>query len=38
MKIRFLTDADLNHDVVKGILRREPRIDFRPPLRGNFAA
>ena len=29
MKIRFLADADLNHDVVKGVLRREPGIDFR---------
>jgi hypothetical protein len=29
MKIRFLADADLNHDVVKGVLRREPEIDFR---------
>ena len=29
MKIRFLADADLNLDVVKGVLRREPGIDFR---------
>ena len=29
MKLRFLADADLNHDVVKGVLRREPGIDFR---------
>jgi predicted nuclease of predicted toxin-antitoxin system len=29
MKIRFLADADLNHDVVKDVLRREPAIDFR---------
>ena len=29
MKIRFLADADLNHDVVKGVLRCEPGIDFR---------
>ncbi len=29
MKTRFLADADLNHDVVKGILRRAPGIDFR---------
>jgi hypothetical protein len=28
MKIRFPADADLNHDVVKGVLRREPGIDF----------
>jgi hypothetical protein len=29
MKITFLADADLNHDVVKGVLRREHGIDFR---------
>ncbi len=29
MKIRFLADADLNQDVVKGVLRRAPGIDFR---------
>ena len=29
MKITFLADADLNHDVVKGVLRREPEVDFR---------
>jgi hypothetical protein len=36
MKIRFLADADLNHDVVKGILRREPRIDFRTAAAGEL--
>lgn len=29
MKLRFLADADFNHDVVNGLLRREPGIDFR---------
>ena len=29
MKIRFQADADLNEDMVVGILRREPRVDFR---------
>ena len=45
MKIRFLADADLNHanadlnhDVVKGVLRREPGIDFRTAVGGGFAA
>jgi predicted nuclease of predicted toxin-antitoxin system len=32
MKARFLADADLNQDIVKGVLRREPGIDFRVPL------
>ena len=32
MRIRFLADADLNQDVVKGVLRREPGIDFRTAL------
>src|SRR5262249_4244760 len=29
MKLKFLADADLNQDVVKGVLRREPAIDFQ---------
>jgi len=29
MTIRFVADADLNADIVKGVLRREPAIDFR---------
>lgn len=29
MKIRFQADADLSEDIVTGIVRREPRIDFR---------
>lgn len=29
MKLRFQADADLNEDIVKGVLRREPEVDFR---------
>lgn len=29
MKVRFQADADLNEDIVTGILRRESRIDFQ---------
>jgi len=29
VKIRFQAEADLNEDIVAGILRREPRVDFR---------
>lgn len=29
MKIRFQADADIDPDIRKGILRREPSIDFR---------
>jgi hypothetical protein len=29
VKIRFQADADLNEDIVAGILRREPRVDFQ---------
>jgi Domain of unknown function (DUF5615) len=29
VKIRFQADADLNEDIVTGVLRREPRVDFR---------
>lgn len=29
MKVRFQADADFNEDIVKGVLRREPRVDFR---------
>lgn len=30
MKIRFQADADVDPDIRKGLLRREPSIDFRP--------
>jgi hypothetical protein len=36
MKARFLADADLNHDIVKGVLRREPGIDFRVAIGGEL--
>ena len=29
MKIRYQADADLNMDIVAGVLRREPQIDFQ---------
>jgi uncharacterized protein DUF5615 len=29
MSVRFQADADLNHVIVKGTLRREPSIDFQ---------
>lgn len=29
MKIRFQADADFNEDIVAGVLRREPRVDFQ---------
>lgn len=30
MKIRFQADADIDPDIRKGLLRREPSVDFRP--------
>ena len=30
MKIRFQADADIDPDIRKGLLRREPSIDFQP--------
>jgi hypothetical protein len=29
VKVRFQADADLNEDIVTGVLRREPQVDFR---------
>ena len=29
MKVRFQADADLNEDIVTGVQRREPEIDFQ---------
>jgi hypothetical protein len=29
MRVRFQADADLNHIIVKAMLRREPSIDFQ---------
>ena len=31
MKVRFLADANLDQDIVAGLLRREPEIDFELP-------
>ena len=28
MKVRFQADADLNENIAKGVLRRQPQIDF----------
>jgi len=30
LKIRFQADADIDPDIRKGLLRREPSIDFQP--------
>jgi len=37
MKIRFQADADLNEDIVSGILRRAPEIDFKTASEANLA-
>ena len=29
MKVRFQADADLNEDIVSGVVRRAPGVDFR---------
>jgi hypothetical protein len=29
VKVRFQADADLNEDIVTGVLRREPEVDFQ---------
>jgi hypothetical protein len=36
MKIRFQADADLNEDIVTGILRRQPAIDFQTATTAGF--
>lgn len=38
MKIRFQADADLNEDIVSGVLRREPGIDFQSAGEASFFA
>jgi hypothetical protein len=30
-RVRFLADANLDQDIIAGILRREPRVDFELP-------
>lgn len=37
MKIRFQADADLNEDIVSGILRRAPEIDFKTASEASLA-
>jgi hypothetical protein len=36
MKIKFQADADLNDDIVKGIKRRVPEIDFQSAIDAGF--
>lgn len=36
MRVRFQADADLNEDIVKGVLRREPGVDFRTATESNL--
>ena len=36
MKVRFQADADLNAEIVAGVLRREPSIDFQTADEANF--
>jgi len=38
VKVRFQADADLNEDIVKGVLRREPSVDFRTATVAAFEA
>lgn len=37
MEIRFQADADLNHAIVLGVVRREPSIDFRSAVAAELA-
>jgi hypothetical protein len=30
VKVSFQADADLNENIVRGVVRREPRLTFRP--------
>ena len=36
MKVRYQADADFNEDIVNGILRRIPEIDFKTATRANL--
>lgn len=38
MKIRFQADADLDEDIVTGVRRREPSLDFQTALEGQLEA
>jgi hypothetical protein len=31
LRVRFLADANLDQDIVGGVLRREPDVDFELP-------
>ena len=37
MKIRFQADADLNEDIVSGVVRRHPEIDFQTATEGGLS-
>lgn len=36
MKVRFQADADLNEDIVAGVVRREPGVDFQTAEEANL--
>lgn len=36
MKTRFQADANLNDDIVRGVLRRVPQIDFQTALEADL--
>jgi predicted nuclease of predicted toxin-antitoxin system len=36
MKVQFQADADLNAEIVSGVMRREPSIDFQAAEEGNL--
>ncbi|HLA12378.1 MAG TPA: DUF5615 family PIN-like protein [Pyrinomonadaceae bacterium] len=36
MKVRLQADADLNEDIVNGVIRREPQIDFQTAAEANL--
>src|SRR5712691_10926363 len=36
MKVRFQADADLNAEIVAGVLRREPSVDFQSAEEANL--
>lgn len=36
MKVRFQADSDLNEDIVMGVVRREPMIDFQTASEANL--
>ena len=38
MKIRFQADADFNEDIVSGVLRRLPEIDFQTASEAGLAS